>query len=134
MRLACLTVTTLAILLAACHSNPDTVGPTNNDMFTGTWTGAIDGIAPVTAVASQLGTVVTGSATLTYGSTTYSGSFTGTSTPPNLVLNVALGDTTGTYTATYITADSVAGTFAATVSTSPGDTVKGQLSLVKQGT
>ena len=73
--------------------------------------GEIDGIAPVSVNASQTDSVVSGSATLTYNSTTYNGTFTGISVPPAINLTVTNGDSTGTYAGTWITRDSIAGTF-----------------------
>jgi hypothetical protein len=124
-----LALVAFAIALTACGSSNKSGGSTApTDMFTGTWTGTLEGIAPVTVVSTQTGTTVSGTASLSYGGNTYSGPFTGTSVPPTVTLNFTLGDTTGTYTGNYITADSIAGTFTVT---SP-DSESVPLSLAKQ--
>jgi hypothetical protein len=119
------------LALAACGSSNKSGGSTApTDMFTGTWTGDLDGLssAPVTVTSSQTGSTTSGSASVTYNGTTYTGTFTGTSTPPTITLNFTLGDTTGTYAGNYITADSIAGTF--TVTSPVNETAS--LSLAKQ--
>jgi hypothetical protein len=109
-----LALVAFAIALTACGSKnngDDTHLTTSPYLFEGTWAGEIDGIAPVSVNASQTDSVVSGSATLTYNSTTYNGTFTGISVPPAINLTVTNGDSTGTYAGTWITRDSIAGTF-----------------------
>jgi hypothetical protein len=122
-----LAVLASVIVLAACGSDNKTVtgtGPTP-EIFSGTWVGTFESLVSINIQATQVGTVVSGSGTLTYAGTTYAGTISGTSTPPTLNLTAANGDTTGTYTATWITPDSVAGTFSV-------DGQSGPLSLKKQ--
>jgi len=122
-----LALVAFAIALTACGSdnnNQNHLAP-QPEAFIGTWAGTFEDVVSITIQATQTGTAVTGTGTLTYAGTTYPGTISGTSNPPDLNLTAANGDTTGTYAATWITPDSVAGTF-----TIDGQT--GALSLKKQ--
>ena len=100
----------LVAVLAACGS--DSSGPTNK--FSGTWTGDAtpDPADTLHFVfnSAQTGSAVSGSGTVSAGSTVLAHTFSGTSTPPSLAFTMTVGSETLTYAGTYITSDSIAGT------------------------
>jgi len=96
-----------AIVLAACSSGSSAP----KDVFTGTWTGAVNGTT-ITANTTQSGTSVTGTGTAVGTSVNLTAVVTGTSSAPNLNLTMVFSDSEVlTYTGTYANADSVAGIF-----------------------
>src|SRR6476469_1681635 len=96
-------------VLSACSS--DSSGPTQR--FTGTWSGDAMASASDTLhfvfTSAQTGSAVSGSGTVSSGSTLLDYTFTGTSTPPTLNFTLTVGSETLTYAGNYITADSGAG-------------------------
>lgn len=99
----------IVAVLAACGS--DNSGPT--DKFSGTWSG--DAYPDATDTlhfvfnSAQTGSAVSGSGTVSSGSTVLAHTFSGTSTPPSLAFTMTVGSETLTYAGTYITADSISG-------------------------
>ena len=99
----------LVAMLAACGS--DSSGPTNK--FSGSWTG--DAIVDPTDTlhfvfnSAQNGSAVSGSGTVSAGSTVLAHTFSGTSTPPSLNFTMTVGSETLTYAGTYIKSDSISG-------------------------
>jgi len=116
-------VLALVAILAACGS--DSSGPT--DKFSGTWSGkTLNGTDTlgVLIIAAQNGSTVTGTGSLSEGSSSESATITGTSTPPSVALTLTIGSNTANYAGSYVSSDSISGIISAGTTSLPLDLAK----------